>query len=333
MNRTERFYLIDKLLHERRVVSISEFLEVLGVSRATFKRDLQYLRERLHAPIAWDGSAGGYRLAGDDLPEARSGPRYALPGLWFNASEVHALLAMRQLLETMQPGLLGPHVEPLLARIRGLLERSDHSAEEVARRIRVLPAAARSLPLETFGTLCTALLSRRRLRIRHYSRERDEETERVVSPQRLVHYRDNWYLDAYCHLRRALRSFAVDCIREAELRSAPAREVDEAPLDRHLGSGYGIFSGRRTRTATLVFSASRARWVAVERWHPHQRGRFLDDGRFELEVPYSDPRELVMDVLKHGAEVEVAGPAELRRTVSQALESAAALYREEPVDD
>jgi hypothetical protein len=41
MNRTERFYRIDQMLHERRVVPIEAFLEALDISRATFKRDME----------------------------------------------------------------------------------------------------------------------------------------------------------------------------------------------------------------------------------------------------------------------------------------------------
>lgn len=59
MNPTERFYRIDQLLHERRVVPIAVFLETLGISRATFRRDMAYLCDRLNAPIIWDRKAGG----------------------------------------------------------------------------------------------------------------------------------------------------------------------------------------------------------------------------------------------------------------------------------
>lgn len=55
------------------------------------------------------------------------------------------------------------------------------------------------------------------MRIRYHSRSKDERTERVVSPQRLIYYRDNWYLDAWDHLREALRSFSIDRIRGAPL--------------------------------------------------------------------------------------------------------------------
>ena len=54
MDRTERFYLIDRLLDEHGLVTRQQFLDALNVSPATFKRDLEYMRDRLHAPIAWN---------------------------------------------------------------------------------------------------------------------------------------------------------------------------------------------------------------------------------------------------------------------------------------
>ena len=138
MDRTERFYRIDQLLHERKVIPLQLLIEVLGVSRATINRDLEYLRDRLNAPIVWDRERRGYRYEEAD----RAALRYALPGLWFNGAEIHALLTMEHLLSNLQPGLLGPHIEPLRARIRMLLDSGDHSAEEVTSRIRLLRMAA-----------------------------------------------------------------------------------------------------------------------------------------------------------------------------------------------
>ena len=314
MDRTERFYRIDQLLNERRVVPIEIFLEELGVSRATFKRDLEYLRDRLNAPIVWDRDRRGYRFG---QPE-RGARQYELPGLWFNATEIHALLTMQSLLENLQPGLLGPHVAPLLARIRALIDEGDHAPEEVERRIRLLHMNARRVAPRHFETVSSAVLSRKRLEIDHYNRGEDRITTREVSPQRLVFYRDNWYLDAWCHLRKAVRSFALDAVRRAVALDRAARPVSERTLDAHLSAGYGIFGGTRTRTARLRFSAGRSRWVADEAWHPDQVGAFDDAGRWLLEFPYSDDRELMLDLLRHGGEVEVLAPTDLREKLHRA---------------
>lgn len=322
MDRSERFHRIIRLLKDRRVVSRDAFLEALGISRATFKRDLEYLRDRMDAPILWDPEAGGYRLASEDGAQQN----YELPGLWLNAGELYALLAMEQLLEGLQPGLLGPHVRPLRDRIRRLIEVGDHSAQEVGKRIRVLEVGSRVVEPECFQALATAVLSRRRLKICHYSRVRGEASSRVVSPQRLVHYRDNWYLDAWCHERKALRTFAADAIEAADILERGAKEISDAILDRHLGAGFGIFSGARTDLAVLQFTPERARWVAREHWHPEQAGQFQLDGSYILKVPYSDPRELVMDILKYGPDVEVLGPGSLAELVRGRLAEAHGRY-------
>ncbi|MDC1287898.1 transcriptional regulator, partial [Gammaproteobacteria bacterium] len=101
MDRTERFHLIDQMLSNQRVVTRVQFLEALEVSPATFKRDLEYLRDRLAAPIVWDPERRGYCYeAGAALDQ------FQLPGLWFNTSEIQALLSMDALLANLQPGVL-----------------------------------------------------------------------------------------------------------------------------------------------------------------------------------------------------------------------------------
>ena len=101
-----------------------------------------------------------------------------------------------------------------------------------------------------------------------------------------------------------------------------AIDVPESELDAVLGTVYGIFAGRAVQWARLRFSAERARWVAAESWHPKQRGRFETDGTYVLELPYADPRELVMDILRHVPEVEVLGPMGLRKVVAEKLRTA-----------
>ncbi len=320
MDRLERFYKIDQLLKERKVVPFAAFMQELGMSRASVKRDLEYMRSRFNAPIEYDAEANGYKFG-----KPRSGPRYELPGLWFSADEAYALLSMHSLLSELQPGLLEPHVAPLQARLRAVLG-GEPAWKDVEKRIRIFQPERRVSPSRFFGVVATAVLKRSRLWIRHYNRKDDRETEREISPQRLVHYRDNWYVDAYCHLREDLRSFAVDAIRAAELRDARAKEIPAAELDEHLGSGYGIFAGKDVQWAVLRFTHEAARWVSAQSWHPKQRSRFEPDGAYVLEVPYAHDQELLMEILKFGADVEVLGPDALRARVAEALRSAARRY-------
>ena len=316
VNQTERLYKIEQMLSETGVVPIDSMLERLEISRATFKRDLDYLRDRLGAPIVWDRGLGGYRFEAKGEGSRGAGLKHELPGLWFNSSEAYALLAMQQLLKEIEPGLLAGQVEPLKARLRALLGSTDHDIDEVEKRIKLVQVGARHANPVLFAQIAKAVLSRRQVAITYYSRGSGEETERTLSPQRLVNYRGNWYVDAWCHLRGDLRSFSVDAIRRADVLTDKARAVAEKDLKEYFETSYGIFRGKANKVAKLRFTPERARWVAGEVWHPQQKGEFEKDGSYVLEVPYHDDRELVMDVLRHGADVEVLGPAELLEAVA-----------------
>jgi predicted DNA-binding transcriptional regulator YafY len=322
MERTERFYKIQNLLRSRRLVKTQDFLDEMEISLATFKRDLAYLKDRMHAPIVFDHDAGAYRFD----PKVADSDLWQLPGLWFNAEELQALLTMDRLVAELQPGLLSELIGPVRRRLRELLESGEHTAEDIARRIRILTIGARRVQPAHFRVLSTTLLSRRRVRIRHQRRADGEVVEREVSPQRLVHYRDNWYLDAYCHSRQALRTFGVDAIETAIVSDKPAKEVSEEQLDRHFASGYGIFAGTATQEAQLLFDRDRARWVSREVWHPEQQGVLQLDGSYLLRFPYSQEPELVMDILRHGSSVRVLAPDSLRLAVQRQLAGALAHY-------
>ena len=323
MSKSERFGIIERMLLSRRSVSFADLRERLGVSRATVCRDIKELRERMHVPILCDRDTGTYRI------DSRA-DRYELPGVWFSAGEIHALLSMQQLLAAFDAGgLLAEHVGPLRQRLLGMLESTTDSAADIARRIRILSAAARPYAPQHFQHIAAALMERRRLSIQYVARGKGEPSERQISPQRLTHYRSNWYLEAWCHLRDELRRFSVDAIRSVKTADGTALDVPEAELDAALSAGYGIFAGAEVQWATLVFTPERARWVAAEHWHPEQEGKFLGDGSYQLRLPYSNDPELIMDILKYGPDCQVVGPAGLREKVVGLMKAAVGRYGDE----
>ena len=343
MNQTERLYKIDQLLRQRKLVSFAVLQSELEVSRATLKRDLAYLRDRLHASVEWSRALGGYRFAVDG-PMAGTGAganhaksaatRHELPGLWFSAAEIYALLTMQHLLAGLDSSsLITPHIAPLMDRLNALLAGKGHqageaaaTAEQVRRRVRIIGLAQRAVQPKHFQHAGTALLQRKRLLIDYQARGTGELTQREVSPLRLVHYRENWHLDAWCHLRNKLRNFAVDAIQQARVLDTPASEISDAMLDATFDPSYGIFSGGRIRWARLRFTPERAAWVKDEQWHPQQQGATLPGGAYELRIPFADHRELLMDILKHGAHCEVLGPPSLRRVVVEEVGKMAGKY-------
>ena len=319
----ERLRKIAQMAQRPSGVTMKQLKAELEVSDSTIKRDIDLLRDRMNCPIEYDKSAGHYVVRVDHLP---GGGPFELPGLWFNASEVHALLAMLHLLRGVQPGLLEPQLAPLKARLRKLLGDNAHSAASVERRVKVIHFASRRMEVKHFELLVSALVERKRLRVRYFNRDRNDLTERELSPQQLVHYRENWFLDAWCHMRNDIRSFSAEAIQQVVISDIPAIDVAPEVLSAHFESGYGIYAGEATQRAQLKFSPQQARYVSLETWHPKQTSSWLEDGSYLLEVPYSMDVELVRDLLRFGADVEVLAPRELRKHVAEALRSAALKY-------
>ncbi len=336
MDRTERFYRIEMLIRSRAgggCVSFAELMDELGVSRATLKRDLEYLRERMNAPIVYDRFANGYRFATPaEGARASAAARAAheLPGLWFSEGEIHALLTMHQLIRGLdEGGVLARHLQPLLERLHGMLGRSDGESRELMKRVKIASPARRPVAARHFEVIGSALTRRQRVHMRYRTRSRQEVTERVVSPQRLVHYRNTWYLDAWCHLTEKLRRFALDAVLEARLVEQRARDVGLRTVEAELDAGYGIFAASakgKLQWATLRFTAEAAQWVAHEQWHPAQQATLERDGTLTLQLPYASDTELVMDVLRHGEHVRVIQPERLAALVAQRLQEAARQY-------
>lgn len=310
MDRYERIVRLHRLLkHNRTGVSLERLMEEIEASRATVYRDIAFLRDALGAPIEPDAESHRFKYVSD--PDHV----FELPGLWLSPDEVYALLVARQALSAQSDGALAEALGDLGPRLKGLVgDRVEHLS-----RIRVLRQASRKLDDSTFRTVTSAVLERKRLSFSYRARSTGDGSVRTTSPQRLTHYRDNWYLDAYDHDKRGLRSFALDRVTAANIVEAAADDWPEAELDAHFASSYGIFAGPARAWATIRFSSHAARWVADERWHSQQKGRFLSDGRFELQLPFGNARELLMDVLRYGPDAEVIAPVSLREEMKQLL--------------
>jgi len=321
MDRFDRIFELNRIFQSaRRPVSRRLLEEKLACSKATVKRSIEDMRLYLNAPIQYSRSQNGYYY------DRAGGEMFELPGLWFNSSELYALLSAQQLLENVQPGLLRSHLQPLQKRIGSLLKQQHAAGSDLLNSVSIQQMAARPAG-DCFAAVTSALAKKYRLQIQHYNRAQNEHISRIISPLRLLWYRDNWYVDAWCHLRKGLRTFSLDAIESAQLLAQKARRVAKKEMLAHFSSAYGIFSGQATATAVLRFAEQSARWVSVEQWHPQQQGFFLPDGRYELHLPYHNPTELLMDIMKYADAVEVVSPPILREQTRQRLARALAQYK------
>ncbi len=318
--------LISILESSKYPVPRDTLLAELEISRTQFRRDLALLRDQMQVPIDWQRgdseSPRGYVLTDKGWSSGKLG----LPRTWFTASEIYALLMIDELARHIGPGLLTEHLQPLIARITVAMSAANDDPADIRSRVRILASASKRINSQYFETVAQAAVKQTRLSMQYFTRSSNKRSERIVSPQRLVHYRENWYLFAWCHQADAMRIFALDAIESAHQISKSAKRVAAKKVDEMLGPDFGIFSGKDREWAKLKFSPVQARWVRAEQWHPEQKTTELDDGSYLLEIPYSDPRELMLEILRFGPDVEVLGPATLRESVKERLVKAASLY-------
>ena len=321
----ERMYKLDGLLAGGRSRTLEDLLQALEVSRSTFKRDLRFMKERLNAPIVWDRETRGYRMG----TYGGVGRQFELPGLWFNQKELLALATMQQLLGSMDKG--GPiasQLSPLMDRINLALGHEEEEAKELSKRVRLISTTSRLNDLAYFEVIGSALVKRKRLEIDYRARGSIETTltHRVISPQRLIHYRTNWYVGAWCHQKNGLRTFSLDLIESCVVLEKKAQPVTEKAMSAYYDTGYGIYGGEQRQWAVLKFNSQAARYVEDEVWHREQRSKTDKLGNYTLEVPYVHNNELIMDILRHGPQVEVLRPASLRKELSARVTEMAAQY-------
>ena len=321
MEKFERVRKLHQIFSDRRTpIKVPDLMEKLGASRASVYRDIEFLRDFMCAPL--ENSEKGYFY---DRSQENT---FELPGVWMNADELNALLAVQAMLSQSQSMGLSDIFKPLNRKINEILTAAEPSKTKPAvDRLRVLPHQTRLTDDVVFRTVATAVLSRRQLSITYSARSTMERTTREVSPQLLTYYRDSWYLDAWDVKKKGMRRFSVDRIVNPKVLDQAATEVDQSVLDQHAGTGYGIFSGKPNQIATMVFSKRAAEWVSDQFWHRDQQTRTLPDGRFELKLPYSSEHELLQDILSHSDDVEVISPISLREQVKIRLQLALASYK------
>jgi len=319
-------YALHHLLSGRRTpLPLNDILDALEIQKATFHRIQDFMKNSLGAPIGNEKGQGYYYDT-----QAHTFP-YELPGLWFTPQELTALSLFEQLLEASQPALLPQLLQPVKEKMAELLAAQSISDKACQQRLRILPQWQRPCDPTTFTRISQALLQRKQLSIQYLTRDTHVQKPhsnppRTISPQRLIYYRDNWYLDAWCHLKQALRTFAIDQIQQVVSCNDVAKDVAAETLDRHYSGSYGIFAGEAQHIAELEFTQNIAPWVSREQWHPEQSAEWSQSGHYRLKVPYHNPTELILDILRYGADVQVLGPESLRAAVKQRLADALKQY-------
>ncbi|XOV84736.1 MAG: helix-turn-helix transcriptional regulator [bacterium] len=318
MRKFDQLYRCHQILDSRKTpISLSDLARRLECSERTVKRYLDDLQDYWEAPLEHLPHLG-WRYDSDERD------RWQVPGLWMTREESQSLLLLLDILSRFGNGLMDDELRGVRSSVDRMLEKRGVSRTDLERRIRIVPVGQRTLPDHRLHHVLNALVDRNQLHIR-YRDFNQKLSKRNVSPQRLVYYRDNWYLDAWCHLRDGLRIFSLARIEHCRDTDEDCAEIDDSKLDAFAKSSYGVFSGAATQTAMLRFLPRIAREIASQRWHPAQTGKW-DKKDYLLTIPFSEPAELVQDILRHVPDCIVEGPDSLKHEVLGRLKQSIAHY-------
>ena len=323
MSKQARIHKLGRLLQTmHRKMPVSKVAEQLNCSEKTVRRDVREMQGEYGAPwiihnnyITWG------------TPKHQS---VHLEGYWFTSEELLALLAFHHTITQLSHGLLSQELELFKQKILQLLG-GQITEPLITQKIKLIEIAAREIDDHIFNALVQALQNQQQIQINFWNRATDQQTTRIISPQQLVRYRDRWLLDAWCHQKQAIRSFSLDGIKQVELLDEAAKQMSQQQIAEHFETSYGIFSGQADKSAKLVFSPYIARWIQYETWHTKQQTQWMDDGRYQMILPYKHDIELMQDILKYGAQVEVIEPQELRNKIKQELEKTLKQYARDKI--
>jgi len=246
--------------------------------------------------------------------------------VYLSPEELSALLIARKTLKDISGGTLGREISSILNKITNILIK--HNVDEDAidgafsfQMIEYSPASE-----ITFRTILEGCIKKKPLSFVYFSPAREKANQRTADPYHLFNYMGTWHLLAKCHLRNDVRDFALNRISEANISGETFEIPSDFDFKEYFLSSFGIYKGKSIKEVTLRFSPIKSKWIKDQVWHKDQKTRFLKDGALELSFPVADFSEIMMEILKHGADVEVIGPKSLRALIKAEAEKIARIY-------
>ncbi|BBP46419.1 transcriptional regulator [Thiosulfatimonas sediminis] len=318
--RQEKLY--NYLLSLNQAVAVAVLAEHFACSLKTIRRDIEELAECKKSP--W------YIFENKVYIDQEQKKRFQIEDNWLSSEELNGLIALYHSVDNLSNGALQGLLNPVKERIIGAISQQQSANKLPKSPIKIIEIANRQLDPQLFQQLHRCIAQRTVITVLYWKRSDDQQQIRTLSPQQLVRYKDNWYVDAYCHQVNDLRSFALDAIiKVTESLPSQYRQIEPREIDRHFQQSYGIFSGQATQTASLHFDEYITRWVEHEIWHPQQISEKQPDGSLIMHLPYHHDIELIQDILKHGSNVKVLAPQDLKDKVKQRLAQAWEAYQSE----
>jgi predicted DNA-binding transcriptional regulator YafY len=316
----ERFAALDRAVRAGEYPNARTLAGRLEVSRRTVLRDVEFLRDRIGVPLAFDPRRNGYYY---------TDPTYRLPALVLTEGELVALFLAQKVLRQYAATPYAPELARAFRKLTaGLDERVtiDMGSLDASHSFRT--TAPPELDPALYRDLAAAVLGRRRVVLDYYSASRDERARREVDPYHLAVVDGQFYMIGFCHLRGDVRMFVPGRIRSLEVTA----EVFEPPcdfrIDDYLAASFAVMRGGRGEEfrVRLRFTGEAVRYVRERTWHPSQAFQAEPDGGLILSLAVGHLREVERFVLSWGSDCVVLDPPELRERVARILDAAHKFY-------
>lgn len=282
----------------------------LSCSPKDIARLVTQMRTQWNAPIEVAENPKKYRYNSE----------FDIPVNVLVASDWQQIITVINLLEDLNGRHQSLGFKTVQQTLHKLLQQHDVDPKQATRRVKILGRQYRSLNGHVTEAIADSVFKRKRC-VLQYADAKQELSDRQVSPQRLIFYREQWYLDAWCHQRNAMRTFSLARINSALVLSQECLELSDGELDVHAHRQYGLLSGGEQQQAEIFFYNSAATRVSQQQWHPQARGYWSED-TYYMQIPYVDDRELLGDLLAMAPDVRVSQPPELRQRFIERLQLA-----------
>lgn len=282
----------------------------LEVSTKSVHRDLEFMRDRLKLPLEWDSHRGGYYYT--EIVNA-------FPTIQITEGEVIALVVAEKALQQYR----GTSFEkPLLSAIRkmeqSLPDTVSLSLSDVEQSISFRTRAEPILNLDIFDTLAKATAARRQLELTYRKPGKQEAERRRVDPYHLASINGEWFLFAYDHLRKDIRTFVPARIKAIKHTGRTFARPQRFSLDKRLKDSFGVHSGQGEFDVVIRFNQHAADYIREKKWHDSQQLRELRNGGVELRLKLSSLAEIERWVLSWAGNALVLRPRELADAVKRA---------------
>jgi predicted DNA-binding transcriptional regulator YafY len=300
MSALERICFIDSAIREHGGVRLRRVAERFEVSERQVKRDLEYMRDRLNAPLRYVRERERYEYAERYTALANIDQKALLFYVFVRAAS--GTLAYVPVSET--------------AGLQTLLDSIPKALRPLAERIRYELPDYEPPDEGTMSVILASLESGRRFDVCY--RDADgKETERQAAALRLLNYAGVWYCVAWDLHKSAMRIFRLSRIRSIALaKECPAGLPDQETVERYLAGSYGVFKGPDAQDAVIRFYGWARSVVEREVWHPGQKrleGSDPERGLWvQLAIPAYRFEELLGRTLRFGSMAEPIAPESFR---------------------